>query len=171
MLSSYGHQLRTMSFIDGDGSASRVLYALARGRAIGQPNHRQQAACRTRKFFEGLANSKTILLNNEDHDVFGDGTVVIKSTPGHTPGHQSCISSSPTPGTSCCRMNPPSEVIKPSRTEFGQSKDRTNQISLNGISNQNFTRDPERMLSRFGKLEVLLLRLVLLLCLMPPFLL
>jgi N-acyl homoserine lactone hydrolase len=40
-------------------------------------------------FFEGLANSKTIVLNNEDHDVFGDGTVVIKSTPGHTPGHQS----------------------------------------------------------------------------------
>ena len=41
------------------------------------------------KFFEGLASSKTILLNGEDHDVFGDGTVVIKSTPGHTPGHQS----------------------------------------------------------------------------------
>jgi N-acyl homoserine lactone hydrolase len=41
------------------------------------------------KYFEGLANSKTILLNGEDHDVFGDGTVVIKSTPGHTPGHQS----------------------------------------------------------------------------------
>ena len=41
------------------------------------------------KFFEALANSKTILLNGEDHDVFGDGTVVIKFTPGHTPGHQS----------------------------------------------------------------------------------
>jgi N-acyl homoserine lactone hydrolase len=41
------------------------------------------------KYFEGLANSKTVLLNGEDHDVFGDGTVVIKSTPGHTPGHQS----------------------------------------------------------------------------------
>jgi N-acyl homoserine lactone hydrolase len=41
------------------------------------------------KYFESLANSKTILLNGEDHDVFGDGTVVIKSTPGHTPGHQS----------------------------------------------------------------------------------
>jgi N-acyl homoserine lactone hydrolase len=41
------------------------------------------------KFFEGLADAKTIVLNGEDHDVFGDGTVVIKSTPGHTPGHQS----------------------------------------------------------------------------------
>jgi N-acyl homoserine lactone hydrolase len=41
------------------------------------------------KFFEGLANAKTIVLNGEDHDVFGDGTVVIKSSPGHTPGHQS----------------------------------------------------------------------------------
>ena len=41
------------------------------------------------KYFEGLANSKTVLLNGKDHDVFGDGTVVIKSTPGHTPGHQS----------------------------------------------------------------------------------
>ena len=40
------------------------------------------------KFFEGLEKSKAIVLNNEDHDVFGDGTVVIKSTPGHTPGHQ-----------------------------------------------------------------------------------
>src|ERR1700676_5224176 len=29
------------------------------------------------KYFEGLANSKTILLNGEDHDVFGDGTVVL----------------------------------------------------------------------------------------------
>ncbi len=40
------------------------------------------------KFFEGLANAKTIVLNGEDHDVFGDGTVVIKFAPGHTPGHQ-----------------------------------------------------------------------------------
>src|ERR1700716_1605361 len=27
------------------------------------------------KVFEGLGNSKTVLLNGEDHDVFGDGTV------------------------------------------------------------------------------------------------
>jgi len=36
-----------------------------------------------------LEKSKALLLNNEDHDVFGDGTVIIKFTPGHTPGHQS----------------------------------------------------------------------------------
>src|SRR5580700_4879737 len=40
-------------------------------------------------YFTDLAKSKTLLLNGEDHDVFGDGTVVIKFTPGHTPGHQS----------------------------------------------------------------------------------
>jgi glyoxylase-like metal-dependent hydrolase (beta-lactamase superfamily II) len=40
-------------------------------------------------FYGKLEHSKTILLHGEDHDVFGDGTVVIKFTPGHTPGHQS----------------------------------------------------------------------------------
>src|SRR5690242_6081932 len=40
-------------------------------------------------FFTELAKSKTILLKGEDRDVFGDGSVVIKFTPGHTPGHQS----------------------------------------------------------------------------------
>lgn len=40
-------------------------------------------------YFTELARSKTLLLKGEDHDVFGDGTVVIKFTPGHTPGHQS----------------------------------------------------------------------------------
>jgi len=40
-------------------------------------------------YFAALANSKTLLLNGEDHDVFGDGAVTIKFTPGHTPGHQS----------------------------------------------------------------------------------
>jgi N-acyl homoserine lactone hydrolase len=38
--------------------------------------------------YNRLRKSKTIILPNTDYDVFGDGTVVIKSTPGHTPGHQ-----------------------------------------------------------------------------------
>ena len=35
-----------------------------------------------------LQNSKTTIIATDDHDVFGDGTVVIKWSPGHTPGHQ-----------------------------------------------------------------------------------
>ncbi len=38
--------------------------------------------------FEKLKAARTLKLAG-DHDVFGDGSVVIKSTPGHTPGHQS----------------------------------------------------------------------------------
>jgi glyoxylase-like metal-dependent hydrolase (beta-lactamase superfamily II) len=38
--------------------------------------------------FAPLQNSKAIIIDG-DHDVFGDGTVILKSTPGHTPGHQS----------------------------------------------------------------------------------
>jgi glyoxylase-like metal-dependent hydrolase (beta-lactamase superfamily II) len=34
-----------------------------------------------------LRDSKAVKLAG-DHDVFGDGSVVIKSTPGHTIGHQ-----------------------------------------------------------------------------------
>jgi N-acyl homoserine lactone hydrolase len=38
--------------------------------------------------YGALESSKTVLLDG-DRDVFGDGTVVLKATPGHTPGHQS----------------------------------------------------------------------------------
>ena len=38
--------------------------------------------------FSALKDAKTKLLENEDFDVFGDGSVVMMSTPGHTPGHQ-----------------------------------------------------------------------------------
>ena len=38
--------------------------------------------------YSALRNAKTRILEDEDLDVFGDGTVVVKSTPGHTPGHQ-----------------------------------------------------------------------------------
>ena len=37
--------------------------------------------------FERLRGARVVKLNG-DHDVFGDGSVVIKSAPGHTPGHQ-----------------------------------------------------------------------------------
>ncbi|MGH9236826.1 MAG: N-acyl homoserine lactonase family protein [Vicinamibacterales bacterium] len=38
--------------------------------------------------FAELKNGKTVLISGDDHDVFRDGTVVIKLSKGHTPGHQ-----------------------------------------------------------------------------------
>ena len=38
--------------------------------------------------YSALKTAKTKILNDEGFDIFGDGTVVIRSTPGHTPGHQ-----------------------------------------------------------------------------------
>jgi N-acyl homoserine lactone hydrolase len=37
--------------------------------------------------FSMLKNSKTAILTASEHDVFGDGSVVIKQAPGHTEGH------------------------------------------------------------------------------------
>ncbi len=39
-------------------------------------------------FYTKLKNSKTISLDKDEYDVFGDGKVIIKSAPGHSPGHQ-----------------------------------------------------------------------------------
>jgi N-acyl homoserine lactone hydrolase len=35
-----------------------------------------------------LKNSRTVMIRSSDYDVFGDGSVVIKSAPGHSPDHQ-----------------------------------------------------------------------------------
>ena len=39
------------------------------------------------QYYGALETAETLILDG-DHDVFGDGTVVVKSAPGHTPGHQ-----------------------------------------------------------------------------------
>jgi N-acyl homoserine lactone hydrolase len=41
--------------------------------------------------YSALKNSRTVILTTDEYDVFGDGTVIIKSAPGHTPGHQVLI--------------------------------------------------------------------------------
>lgn len=38
--------------------------------------------------YDRLRDAETIVLDDEDHDVFGDGSVVVMATPGHTQGHQ-----------------------------------------------------------------------------------
>jgi glyoxylase-like metal-dependent hydrolase (beta-lactamase superfamily II) len=39
-------------------------------------------------FYTALERSKSITIDKDEYDVFGDGTVIIKAAPGHTPGHQ-----------------------------------------------------------------------------------
>jgi N-acyl homoserine lactone hydrolase len=38
--------------------------------------------------YSALEKSKTIIIKTDEYDVFGDGSVIIKSAPGHTQGHQ-----------------------------------------------------------------------------------
>lgn len=39
-------------------------------------------------FFSELKNSKTTIVRDDEYDVFGDKSVIIKFAPGHSPGHQ-----------------------------------------------------------------------------------
>jgi N-acyl homoserine lactone hydrolase len=48
----------------------------------------KEFAIRDSSSYDQLKDSKRITLKDADHDVFGDGTVIIKTAPGHTPGHQ-----------------------------------------------------------------------------------
>jgi len=47
-----------------------------------------QVGIRVPDTYKNLKSAKRITLNNADYDVFGDGKVIIKTAPGHTPGHQ-----------------------------------------------------------------------------------
>jgi glyoxylase-like metal-dependent hydrolase (beta-lactamase superfamily II) len=38
--------------------------------------------------YSALKNAKTVIVTRSDYDVFGDGTVILKSAPGHSPDHQ-----------------------------------------------------------------------------------
>ena len=38
--------------------------------------------------YAALKSSNTVILKSDEHDVFGDGTVIMKLAAGHTPGHQ-----------------------------------------------------------------------------------
>src|SRR5262249_8417274 len=48
--------------------------------------------------YAGLAGNKVTLLDG-DHDVFGDGSVLVKRLPGHTVGNQSLLVRLPGSGT------------------------------------------------------------------------
>jgi len=46
-----------------------------------------RATAGDRPLFQALEHAHSVVYDG-DHDVFGDGTVVLKFAPGHTPGHQ-----------------------------------------------------------------------------------
>jgi N-acyl homoserine lactone hydrolase len=39
-------------------------------------------------FYTKLEHSKSISIDQDEYDVFGDGKAIMKAAPGHTPGHQ-----------------------------------------------------------------------------------
>lgn len=81
-----------MSHYHGDHSANANAFAGSTW-LVQEAEREAMFSGNTDKFgtpsqYKDLENAETILLHG-DHDVFGDGSVVIKSTPGHTAGHQS----------------------------------------------------------------------------------
>jgi glyoxylase-like metal-dependent hydrolase (beta-lactamase superfamily II) len=84
-----------MSHSHGDHSGNAKLFArstiymqIAEYDAIYGPTPQKLGI--TPANFENLREARIVKLNG-DHDVFGDGSVVIKPTPGHSPGHQSLV--------------------------------------------------------------------------------
>ena len=51
--------------------------------------------------YAALKNSKTVIVTADEHDVFGDGTVILKAAAGHTPGHQVLYVNLPETGPVC----------------------------------------------------------------------
>lgn len=39
------------------------------------------------EMYSALTASETVLISEDEHDVFGDGRVILKAAPGHSPGH------------------------------------------------------------------------------------
>jgi len=73
------------------GTSTWLVQQVERDAMFAPPpaNQKKGAGTPNAALYSELKNAKAMILKNEDHDVFGDGTVVIKFTPGHTPGHQS----------------------------------------------------------------------------------
>ena len=67
-----------------DYAGSTWLARKAESDAMFGPNANPTA----RRWYDALAHAKTQYIDG-DYDVFGDGKVMLLSTPGHTPGHQS----------------------------------------------------------------------------------
>lgn len=82
-----------MSHYHGDHSANANEFAASSTWIVQEPERAAMFAEPVPRMapiaqYSKLRDAKTILVKSTDHDLFGDGSVVIKYAPGHTPGHQ-----------------------------------------------------------------------------------
>jgi N-acyl homoserine lactone hydrolase len=84
----YDHSANSNLFAHATWLVQRPEREAMFSRPLGPSSANSPAPETVKARFASLEQSKTQLLDG-DYDVFGDGAVVIVSTPGHTPGHQS----------------------------------------------------------------------------------
>ena len=69
-----------------------------RGRPSARSCGKKATRASTARSSTNIKTSKSISLDRDEYDVFGDGTVVLKAAPGHSPGHQVLVLNLPKTG-------------------------------------------------------------------------
>jgi len=91
--------------------------------------------------YAALRNSKTLIIKSDEHDVFGDGTVVIKAALGHIPGHQMLYVKLPKTGGIVLAGDPyhyPEErtLDRVPTFEFDQEQTRATRVTIEAVLKQ-----------------------------------
>src|SRR5215468_5870668 len=84
----YDHSANANAFAGATWLVQRPEHELMFSGTLGPSSPNSPASDAVAARFALLGHSRTKILDG-DYDVFGDGSVIIISTPGHTPGHQS----------------------------------------------------------------------------------
>jgi glyoxylase-like metal-dependent hydrolase (beta-lactamase superfamily II) len=84
-VSDFTHFAMSHSHFDHIGHAGHMKDAMW---LVQESEYNSVRGPQVRKVDPGLAQLNNVQKLNGDYDVFGDGTVMIKSMPGHTVGHQ-----------------------------------------------------------------------------------
>jgi glyoxylase-like metal-dependent hydrolase (beta-lactamase superfamily II) len=93
----YDHSANSNAFAGSTWLVQKPERELMFSGALGPSSPNSPTPETTMMRFAALRDSKATLLEG-DHDVFGDGTVVIVQTAGHTPGHQALLVNLPKTG-------------------------------------------------------------------------
>ncbi len=109
--------------------------------------------------FSALQKSKVHIITKDEYDVFGDGTVIIKSAPGHTPGHQVLFLKLPKTGNivlSGDLYHYPEEktLDRVPNTDFNQEQTRATRVIIDTfLKKNNATLWIQHDLTRYNKLK------------------